>query len=96
MNDADFADLLASIREGGEILAGRQKPSRVTVINPPDIKKIRKEMNVSQDRFAAMIGVSPRTLQNWEQGRRKPVGPAHVLLRIAEKDPKAIVNALRP
>jgi putative transcriptional regulator len=51
-------------------------------------------MNVSQSEFAMMIGVSVRTLQNWEQGRRKPEGPAKALLHVASKNPKAVIEAL--
>jgi len=67
-----FEKLAASIREVGEIKAGRKAPSRVYEIKPPEIKTVRKKLDVSQNEFALMIGVSVRTLQNWEQGRRKP------------------------
>ena len=49
---------------------------------------------LSQSRFAAIIGVSVRTLQNWEQGRRKPEGPARALLRVVEREPEAVLHAL--
>jgi putative transcriptional regulator len=55
---------------------------------------VREKLNVSQNEFALMIGVSVRTLQNWEQGRRKPEGPAKALLRIASRDPNAVLAAL--
>ena len=55
---------------------------------------IRKALSVSRSEFAMMIGVSVRTLQNWEQGRRKPEGPAKALLRVASKNPKAVLEAL--
>lgn len=51
-------------------------------------------MNVSQNEFALMLGVSPRTLQNWEQGRREPEGSARALLIVAQKNPKAVLEAL--
>ena len=50
---------------------------------------------MSQAEFAAMIGVSTRTLQNWEQGRRTPEGPARALLRVAAKNPQALLEALQ-
>ena len=89
-----FDKLIASIKEAGDIKAGHKKPSRVYEINPPEIKTVREKLNVSQTEFALMIGVSIRTLQNWEQGRRKPEGPAKALLRIASRNPSAVLDAL--
>ena len=94
MKEEEFSKLVASIKEAGQIKAGRKKPSRKYEIKPPDIKMVREKLHVSQKEFAMMIGVSTRTLQNWEQGRRKPVGPANALLKIASKNPKAVLEAL--
>jgi len=94
MKKDHFENLVASIREAGEIKAGRKAPSRVYEIKPPEIKTVREKLNVSQNQFALMIGVSVRTLQNWEQGRRKPEGPAKALLRIASRNPTALLDAL--
>jgi putative transcriptional regulator len=94
MKKEHFEKLVASIKEAGEIKAGRKAPSRIYEINPPEIKNVREKLNVSQNEFALMIGVSVRTLQNWEQGRRKPEGPAKALLRIASKNPSAVLDAL--
>ena len=94
MKKDDFAKLVASIREAGEIKAGHGKPSRVYEVGPPDIRMVREQLDVSQGDFAAMIGVSTRTLQNWEQGRRQPDGPAKALLRIAARNPRAVLDAL--
>jgi putative transcriptional regulator len=94
MKKEHFEKLIASIKEAGEIKSGRTAPSRVYEIKPPEIKSVREELNVSQSEFALMIGVSIRTLQNWEQGRRKPEGPAKALLRIASKNPRAVLDAL--
>ena len=94
MKEERFSKLVASIKEAGEIKAGRKKPSRKYEITPRDIKMVREKLNVSQKEFAMLIGVSTRTLQNWEQGRRKPVGPANALLKIASKNPKAVLEAL--
>jgi len=63
-------------------------------IKAPEIKAAREKLNFSQSEFALLIGVSVRTLQNWEQGRRKPEGPAKALLRIASKNPGAVLDAL--
>lgn len=59
---------------------------------PQDIKMIRKNLNLSQLAFASLMGVSFRTLQEWEQGRRKPSGPATSLLRVADKHPEAFLD----
>ncbi|MGB6866142.1 MAG: NadS family protein [Candidatus Aminicenantaceae bacterium] len=94
MKEEHFSKLVSSVKEAGEIKAGRKKPSRKYEITPPDIKMVREKLHVSQKEFAMLIGVSTRTLQNWEQGRRKPVGPANALLKIASKNPKAVLEAL--
>ena len=94
MKKEEFEKLVASIKEAGDIKASRKAPSRVFEIKPPEIKIVRENLNVSQNEFALMIGVSVRTLQNWEQGRRKPEGPAKALLRIASRNPSAVLDAL--
>ena len=63
MKKEDFSKLVASIKEAGEIKAGRKEPSRIFKITPPCIKAVRKKLHVSQSEFALMIGVSPNTLQ---------------------------------
>jgi len=70
------------------------KPSRTTVLKPEDVKAVRTSLGASQNEFSLMIGVSVATLQNWEQGRRTPDGPALALLRVAAKNPKAVAEAL--
>jgi putative transcriptional regulator len=62
--------------------------------SPLDIKAIRAQLNQSQHEFAHLIGVSVGTLQNWEQGRRKPEGPARALLQVAMHNPQAVQEAL--
>ncbi len=94
MKKEHFEKLVASIKEAGQIKAGRKATSRVYEIKPPEIKMVRENLNVSQNEFALMIGVSVRTLQNWEQGRRQPEGPAKAFLRIASKNPSAVLEAL--
>lgn len=94
MKKENFSKLVASIEEAGEIKAGRKRPSRKYEVKPPDIKMVREKLQVTQREFATMIGVSTRTLQNWEQGRRKPEGPANALLKVAAKNPKAVLEAL--
>lgn len=90
-----FNDLLESLSQAKNIRSGKSKPSRSFDYSPLDIKKIRVGLHASQSQFALMIGVSRATLQNWEQGRRRPEGPAQALLRVAEKRPKAVLEALQ-
>ena len=94
MRKKDFEALVTSIREAGKIRRGEMKPSRVTEFAPDDVKAIRQRLGKSQSEFAAMLGVSISTLQNWEQGRRRPEGPARALLKIAAENPKAVTAAL--
>lgn len=94
MNDELFDELVRSVREGGEILRGRKMPSRTFSIEEPDVAAIRGEYGLSQDQFAALLGISVRTLQNWEQGRRTPHGPAKVLLRVAARHPEAVLDTV--
>ena len=88
-----FGQLTRSVREAGEIRRGAIKPSRVFKIDPKnDIVKVRGKLGLSQSAFAAALGISQDTLQNWEQGRREPTGPARVLLRIAARHPKILME----
>lgn len=90
-----FRKLTSSIEDAIEIKQGRKKPSRITKYDSLDIKKVRNQLHYSQFEFAVFMGVSPKTLQNWEQGRREPTGPARTLLKIVEKNPKAVIKALQ-
>ena len=67
---------------------------RVTV-KPDDIRKARARLGLSQDQFADAFGVSASTLRKWEQGQRSPTGAAKTLLKIIEREPKAVVRALK-
>jgi putative transcriptional regulator len=62
----------------------------VESIPEPDVRTIRQKQKLSQQEFAAMLGISLGTLRNWEQGRRKPEGAARVLLQVAAKHPTVI------
>lgn len=94
MKKNDFDELLASVKEAGQIKKGTVTPSRRFEFSPMNIKKVRRSLKVSQNVFSRMIGVSVNTLQNWEQGRREPDGPARALLTVAEKNPDAVYAAL--
>jgi len=94
MNKRDFDKLVASVKEAGKIRRREKKASRVFDLKPTDIKTVRRKLSLSQSEFALMIGVSLSTLQKWEQGRRRPEGPAKALLKVAASNPKAVVGAL--
>lgn len=94
MKEDLFNELQKSIKEGGKILKGKKKPSREFDFENPDPRSIRENLGLSQIKFAKLLGISVSTLQNWEQGRRKPVGPAKVLLNVAAKYPDAILNTI--
>ncbi len=94
MNKDDFNNLIESVKQAGKIKKGKLRASRVFNVKPLDVKTIRKKLKVTQKEFATMIGVSLRTLENWEQGRRRPVGTARALLKIASENPKAVIEAL--
>ncbi len=94
MNDNDFSLLVDSIKEAGKIQRGQQKASRRFEMNAPDIRAIREHSNKTQADFARMIGVSVATLRNWEQGRRRPEGPALALLKIVSKNPEYVEQVL--
>jgi len=94
MKDELFQQLVASIREGGAILRGKKKASRQNTLKWPDAKVVRGKLGLNQAQFAALIGISVRTLQNWEQGHRRPEGTARALLRIADRHPEAVLESL--
>jgi putative transcriptional regulator len=80
---------------GLEILHGLREIKRGEhgrVINVPEVSQIRERTGLSQARFAQLLGVSMRTLQEWEQGRRAPSGAARTLLLIAAKNPHALLE----
>ena len=94
MKNEMFDELLASVQEMDKIAQGKKAATRVTEFPEPEVKAIREKVGLSQNRFAMLIGVSKRTLENWEQGRRHPTGPAKALLRILDADPEHAVRAL--
>ena len=79
------ADLLESVRQ-----MKRGKAARTTEVLLTPAADARAKVGVSQSEFAAMLGVSVRTLQDWEQGRREPSGAARTLLKIAARTPDAV------
>lgn len=79
------SEILHGIRELKQGKTGR-------TINVPSVSSIREGTGLSQSQFAALLGVSVRTLQDWEQGRRSPSGAARTLILIAHKNPAALLE----
>lgn len=95
MKETDFQNLIQGIREAGAYMLGDAKvAARVDRIEPESVAAIRARLKLSQTEFASAFGISTATLRNWEQGRRQPSGAARVLLRIAAKHPKAVLEAV--
>jgi len=94
MNEEMFNELLASVEEMDSIKKGKAKAGRQFNFDEPEVKAIRAKIGMTQNKFAALIGVSQRTLENWEQGRRHPTGPAKALLKIVDADPESALRTL--
>ncbi|MGL4608959.1 MAG: NadS family protein [Trueperaceae bacterium] len=94
MRKEDFDELIESVKEMVVIQRGELEPARVTRYEMPDTAKVRANLKMSQNDFAILLGISKRTLEGWEQGRRYPSGAARVLLLIAERHPDIIANTL--
>jgi len=86
LTEADFA---RSIRR-----SQRKRLMRGQIESGEDIVALRRFVGLTQALFAQALGISVHTLRNWEQGRRCPEGPARALLRVAEKKPEALIEAL--
>ena len=80
------SDLLESVKQ-----MRRGQAARVTKVKVPEAAEARARVGLSQQAFAILLGVSPRTLQDWEQGRREPTGAAKTLLRVAVEHPEVLL-----
>jgi len=89
-----FEELVGSVKEAGKIKRGHKRASRTTEIKLPDVRKIRRKAGLSQSQFARMLHVSAKTLQNWEQKRRQPNGPAIALLKVVDSEPEMVLRTL--
>ena len=85
-----WEDLLKSVKQ-----MRRGQASRVTRVKVPKAAEARSRVGLSQQDFARLLGVSARTLQDWEQGRRKPTGAAKTLLRVAFSHPEVLLELHR-
>jgi Predicted transcriptional regulator len=89
-----FDDLVQSLKEARAIAGGELEPSRRFDLQPLDVKALREGVGLSQSEFARLLRVSVRTLQNWEQDRRHPTGPALALLKIVATAPELVIRSL--
>jgi putative transcriptional regulator len=80
------SDLLESVKQ-----MRRGQAARVSKVKVPEAAEARARVGLSQQAFAVLLGVSPRTLQDWEQGRREPTGAAKTLLRVAVEHPEVLL-----
>src|SRR5438132_4873937 len=89
-------EIIAGLEEIKAWRQGDKKLKTVTIHLPTaaDVPVIRRELGLSQEQFASLMGVRVATLRNWEQGRREPDGPARSLLLVAWREPAAILRAL--
>ena len=86
MRDDLFQELLENAKLASAWLRGEDvEPSRVIFVGQPDPRATRGKLGMTQDEFANALGISVKTLRNWEQGRRVPTGPALRLLRLADR-----------
>lgn len=89
-----FAELVTSLKEAAAISKGKARPSRQFRVEAPNVKGVRERTGLSQSEFARLMRVSVRTLQNWEQKRCTPTGPAAALLKIMVTAPDVALKSL--
>ena len=91
-------ELIKGMREAVDYVDGKKPKGarirRVLISEKIDVKKVREQIGVTQEEFAAKLGISPRTIQHWEQGDRRPQGPARVLLTLLGEHPRSIERML--
>jgi putative transcriptional regulator len=95
MKKALFNELLAGVREMQGIRRGKLKATCVTKLTPDHPRAVRVQLGMTQEQFAKLLGVPIGTLRNWEQGIRQPAGAAKTLLRVAARNPQAVLDALK-
>ena len=94
MDKEFFDDLICSLKEAGDIAKGIAPASRRFEADPINVKELRMDLGLSQNDFARLMRVSVKTLQNWEQHRRTPSGPAAALLTVVSREPEAALKSL--
>ena len=94
---SEFDEIRAGLEDAVEVARGKRQAARRSVVEVPtvDVGALRRRLQMSQAEFARTFGVSVGTVRNWEQGRRRPEGPAIALLRIAARHPRIIRENLK-
>jgi putative transcriptional regulator len=88
-------ELIASLKQAAAHAGGRKVPgTRVTTVELPDVRAIRRSLHMSQQRFAIAYRIPLSTLKNWEQGRRRPDAPAAAYLLAIKRRPKEIMEVM--
>jgi putative transcriptional regulator len=106
MEEKLFGELMTSVREAGRIARGTARPARIHTkgsqnrealrkrFKASQLVRLRQRLKLSQAQFAGVMLISVATLQSWEQGRRRPEGPALVLIRVMSKIPETVAKVL--
>ena len=94
MDEKLLAKLIESASQAAEIVRGDRAPSRTFEVTSDIVREIRESTGLSREKFAGLFHISVGTLRNWEQGRRRPDGPAAALLTAIKNDPEHVVAAL--
>lgn len=94
MDKTLFNDLLQSLKEAKTLAVTKAGSARWAALPAPDVRAVRERTGLSQSEFARLMRVSTRTLQNWEQHRRQPTGPAAALLTMVAESPEAVLKTL--
>jgi len=97
MGSKAFNDIMAGLEDALAYTQGDRSRGKETIVDVPtvDVRAARQRLGMSQPDFAMAFGVSVSTVRNWEQRRRQPKGAARVLLTVIERNPGAVVEALR-
>ena len=96
--DREIARQISDDRDTAPVFSARELNRAKRVIPPPaaeDVRAIRRRLGLTQAQFAARYGFSVETIRNYEQGHRRPAGPARVLLRVIACEPDAVTRALQ-
>ncbi len=93
MNEQDFENLKAGLQEVLKIERGEREPAKRYIIE--SVRETREKHGLSQAEFAKMLGISVRTLQNWEQGHRRPTGPTRILLEVTTRHPELVMEIIK-
>jgi len=96
MSKKAFDAIMAGVEDAVAYAKGDKRRGKAHLVKIPqvDVRAARRRLGMSQDRFARSFGVSAATVRNWEQGRRRPKGPARVLLAVIDREPEAVKRAL--